>query len=133
MKSPKKSRPDFKGKKQPNEDSSYDVEYDAELIEQSLAKQYGVLPVDQAELPYWEWARLVGGLMDDTPLGRVVAIRTEQDRERIRQFTPWQRAIRNEWNAFKARTVTQVKSEKELRQDMAALEKMLANAFGGDR
>ena len=52
----------------------YDAAFDAVLIEQSLATQYGILPAAQAELPYPEWAKLVGGLMDNTPLGRVVAV-----------------------------------------------------------
>ena len=47
------------------------------LIEQSIAKQYGILPAAQGELGWAEWVKLVGGLMDDTPLGRVVAVRNE--------------------------------------------------------
>lgn len=87
-----------------------------------------MLPAAQGELPYWEWSRLVGGLMDDTPLGRVVAARCEQDRERIKQFSPWQRQVRAEWAAFRARK----KAPEELRQEMAQLQRALARMFGGD-
>lgn len=66
----------------------YDTAFDAVLIEQSLATQYGILPAAQAELPYPEWAKLVGGLMDNTPLGRVVAVRGETDRK---NWPPWGR------------------------------------------
>ena len=34
------------------------------LIEQSIAKQYGILPAAQGELGWAEWVKLVGGLMD---------------------------------------------------------------------
>ena len=104
---------------------------DAELIEQSIAKQSGVLPAAQGELPYWEWSRLVGGLMDDTPLGRVVAVRSERDRERIKQFSPWQRRVRAEWATFRAKKALERPPE-QLRSEMAQLEKALARMFGGD-
>ena len=100
------------------------------MIEQSLAKQYGVLPAAQGELPYWEWARLVEGLMDDTPLGRVVAVRTEKNRERIKAFSPWQRKIRAEWRAFQVEQAAAQMDQEEWRRQMAALEQMMAKAFG---
>ena len=90
-----------------------------------------MLPAAQGELPYWEWARLVGGLMDDTPLGRVVAARCERDRERIKQFSPWQRQVRAEWTAFRARRARE-RAPEELREEMAQLQRALARMFGGD-
>lgn len=100
------------------------------LIEQSIATQYGILPQDQGELSYPEWSKLVSGLMDNTPLGRVVAVRGEQDRKMIAQMSSWQRKIRSEWQAFVA-TKAAKRPESELRAQMASLEKMLAKAFGG--
>ena len=107
------------------------MELDAVLIEQSIAKQYGVLPSAQLELPYWEWARLVSGLMDDTPLGRVVAVRSESDPERIKQFSPWQRQIRTDWQNHLAGKAKQTFDADQWRSDMADLERMMAAAFGG--
>lgn len=104
--------------------------FDALLIEQSIATQYGVLPEAQKEMPYAEWAKLVGGLMDDTPLGRVVAVRAETDRKKLAAMGPWARQIRADWQAFLARNAP--KSDKaEWRRQMAQLERMIANAFGG--
>ena len=100
------------------------------LIEQSIATQYGILPGEQVNLPYPEWAKLVSGLMDNTPLGRVVAVRGEQDPKIIAQMNPWQRRIRTEWRAFLSRKVVQ-RPPGELRAQMASLERMLAKAFGG--
>jgi hypothetical protein len=106
------------------------VEFDAVLIEQSVATQYGILPSAQEELPYEEWAKLVNGLMDSTPLGRVIAVRGEKDQKIIAAMTPWQRSIRSEWQAFVTSKATK-KPPEELRAQMADLEKMLAKAFGG--
>lgn len=90
-----------------------------------------MLPAAQAELAWSEWSTLVGGLMDDTPLGRVVAVRSERDRERIKQFSPWQRRIRAEWTAFRAEKALE-KPPEQLRGEMAQLERALARMFGGD-
>ena len=96
------------------------------LIEQSIAKQYGVLPSDQENLRYADWAKMVGGLMDDTPLGRVVAIRAETDPEMIRKMTSDQRGIRSEWAAFRARSATKEVKQEQIKQ----LQAMIAGMFG---
>lgn len=124
-------RADFRGKITPDpSEALYDAEFDAVLIEQSIATQYGILPADQAELPYPEWAKLVNGLMDNTPLGRVVSVRGEKDRKIISQMSPWQRNVRAVWQSFVAKKAKERPAE-ELRAQMASLEKMLAKAFGG--
>lgn len=102
------------------------------LIEQSIATQYGILPAAQGELPYPEWAKLVSGLMDRTPLGRVVAVRAETDRKVIAHMSPWQRRVRAEWHAFAAARRLENATPAELRGEMAGLEKALAKLFGGD-
>lgn len=102
------------------------------LIEQSIATQYGILPSMQGELPYPEWAKLVSGLMDDTPLGRVVAVRAEEDRKVIARMNPWQRRIRAEWSAHLAKQTMERSTPQQLRTEMDGLEKALAKLFGGD-
>lgn len=104
----------------------YSPDYDQVLIEQSIAKQYGVLPSEQENLRYTDWAKMVGGLMDDTPLGRVVAIRAETDREVIRRMTADQRKIRSEWAAYRA----SVTAQNDQRQQMKQLQAMIAGMFG---
>ena len=122
---------DFRKPKSPQPDADYDAKFDAVLIEQSIAKQYGVLPLAQGNLPYPEWAKLVGGLMDDTPLGRVVQVRSEDDPDVIKRFGPWELRIRAEWQSFKARKMMRETKPEDLRRQMAGLEQMLARAFGG--
>ncbi len=70
--------------------------------------------------------------MDDTPLGRVVAVRTETDQKVISQFSPWQRQIRADWNAFKAQRMS-LQSTEDMDQQMKQLERMIASAFGGGK
>lgn len=123
---------DFRTKRSNIQDAAYDQEFDKVLIEQSIATQYGILPSQQGYLSYSEWFKLVSGLMDDTPLGRVVAVRTETDQKIISQYSPWQRQIRAEWNAFKAQRMSQQSTE-DMEQQMKQLERMLASAFGGGK
>ncbi len=115
----------------PGEPKLYDLDFDAVLIEQSIATQYGILPDAQGNLPYTEWGKLVSGLMDDTPLGRVVAVRAEEDRRVIAKMNPWQRRIRAEWNAFLAQDAVQRQSPADLRAQMDSLERAMARMFGG--
>ncbi|MEG0168188.1 MAG: hypothetical protein RR709_10035 [Ruthenibacterium sp.] len=102
------------------------------LIEQSIAKQYGVLPSAQEDLPYTDWAKLVSGLMDDTPLGRVVSVRSEKDRDAVHNMTAWQHQMRSDWNAFTAKRLAQ-RPKQQTAAEMANLEKMIAKMFGGDQ
>lgn len=73
---------------------------------------------------------MVSGLMDDTPLGRVVAVRSEKDREIIRHMNNWQKQLRADWAAFRASNRPPI-DETEVKKQMAALEQMLAGMFGG--
>lgn len=125
--------PDFKTKQNNPDEYIYDIIFDKELIEQSLAKQYHVLPSEQGNLSYSDWAKLVSGLMDDTPLGRVVAIRTETNKDIIKGFNVAQNEIRRNWNKFKAKKKSRdvaTKSKENLKKQMDILEKMIANLFG---
>ena len=110
-----------------NTEHWYDVEYDAVLIEQSIAKQYHVLPSEQENLRYSDWAKMVSGLMDDTPLGRIVSIRSEKYPEMLKHFTKEQKQIRAEWAAYKA---SQIKDNKDATKQIADLERMIAGLFG---
>lgn len=125
MKNPKIWRSDFL--KRSNDEPVYDVEFDKELIKQSIAKQYHILPSEQDELHYSDWALLVSGLMDDTPLGRVVEVRCETDKERIKAFGAGEMRIRREWNEFLANKKRE--DPEKAKADILELEKMLAEMF----
>lgn len=124
---PKRKRNDFPKKKN-RLDDYYDPEYDAVLIEQSIAKQYHILPSEQGDLSYSDWAKLVSGLMNDTPLGKIIEIRSEDDADIIKNMTSEQLAIRNEWQNF--RMSQTVYSKEDMKKQSEMLEKMMASLFG---
>lgn len=70
-----------------------------------------------------EFCSLVSGLGPDTPLGRMVTIRAEEDKENIQNFSKDQRRI---WNEWRNRTAKQ-KTEK----DTALMIEELKNMFIG--
>ena len=98
---------------------------------QSIAKQYQLLPSQQEELPYSEWLLLVGGIMEDTPLGQTVLIRKEKDPKRIKSFTPYERQIYIEWRSFTAaRKLTEGGEKKRPEEFSLQFEKLFASMFG---
>lgn len=48
-------------------------------------------------MPWEEFKQLLSGISPDTPLGRIVSIRSETDPEVLNKFTPDQRRIQTEW------------------------------------
>lgn len=55
-------------------------------------------------MSYSEFCTLLSGIMPDTPLGQIVSIRAEKDKEVIKHFTPEQKRIRAEWRNRKWKT-----------------------------
>lgn len=44
-----------------------------------------------------EFATLLSGLMPDTPLGQIISIRAETNKDIIKGFTKEQKKIQNDW------------------------------------
>lgn len=57
---------------------------------------------------------MLSGLDAETPLGRIVSIRAETDRERIKNFTKEERRIYNEWRNKSAQAVSKEELESAL-------------------
>lgn len=91
-------RPDFGEKQKPINDY-YDLFEDWDLIEASFAQQYGIRLRHEERMPWTEFATLLAGLSPKTPLGGIIAIRSETDQERLKHFTPEQKKIRRDWNS----------------------------------
>jgi hypothetical protein len=73
---------------------------------------------------------MVSGLMDDTPLGRVVGVRSETNKDIIKNYTKEQRAVRDEWSRFLvSRVTTEQFSETDWNEQMAEMERAFAAAF----
>lgn len=54
-----------------------------------------------------EFCSLLRGLSADSPLGRIVQIRTENDPEILKHFTKHQRKIRSDWRNRTAKQISQ--------------------------
>lgn len=112
-------------------DPYYDLFEDWDLIISSFLSQYGLrIRTKEFETVSWdEFKSLLAGLSPDTALGRVVAIRSETDKEVIKHFTTDQRRIYDAWRDRKADNMT----EKNYDREMAALEQIMAQMFGGGK
>ena len=71
---------------------------DFDLVIASFQSQYGIrLSRDLDGMKWDEFRAFLEGIAPDTPLGRIVAIRSETDDEVLKHFTPDQIRIRSEW------------------------------------
>ena len=79
-------------------DPYYDLIEDFDLIQASFQSQYGIRLSKELEGMKWdEFRSLLVGIGPDTPLGRIVSIRAEDNKEILKHFTPEQNRIRSEW------------------------------------
>lgn len=101
--------------KRESDDPYYDLIDDFDLIISSFQSQYGIrLSRELSGMKWEEFKDLLVGLGPDTPLGRIVAIRSEDNEDMLKHFTKEQRRIRNEWRSKRAKSVTQEELENAL-------------------
>ena len=119
----RKWKNDFKN--QSNSENWYDLEDDWELIASSLKTQYGYSI--RKEINNMDWAELssdISGLMGETPLGNIVQIRSEDDRERLKNFTQEQKNIRWKYRMKIAQNVDQKEFKKVITDLQEAFKEM---------
>lgn len=88
---------------------------DWSLIVSSFQTQYGIrLSRDLKEMSWREFSYFINGLNGETPLGRIVSIRAENNPEKLKHFTKDEKRIRNEWR----RKMALQKSSKEVAHTM---------------
>lgn len=110
-------------------DPYYDLIDDFGLIVSSFQAQYGLRL--SRELPGMTWDEfkdLLAGIGPETPLGRIVTIRSESDAETLKHFTKEQRKIRDEWLIKKAKSMPKEKMDDIMNQIKDTFIKM---AMGG--
>ena len=89
----------------------YDLNDDWSLIVSSFQTQYGIrLSSDLPDMGWLEFSYMLEGLSGGTPLGRIIAIRAENDPETLKGFTPAERRIRDEYR----KKMAMQKSDKEV-------------------
>jgi hypothetical protein len=100
-------RPDFAVKQKRPSNDWYDLYEDWDLIDASFTAQYGIRLRNEPDMSWGEFCTLLSGIMPETPLGQIVSIRSENDKEILKHFTPEQHRIRNEWRSRRAREMIQ--------------------------
>lgn len=95
-------------KNRESNDPYYDLIEDFDLIISSFQAQYGIrLSRDLRGMKWTEFSALLSGLGPETPLGRIVTIRSEDDPDILKHFTKDQMQIRNQWRNRIARNKTE--------------------------
>lgn len=99
------------------------------MIASSFSTQYGIrlYQKDFKEMSWMEFRALLEGLGPDTPLGRIVSIRSEQDKDVLKNFTPEQKRIRNEWRKRKAGEI----SKEDLDEALESFKSLFIRMAGG--
>ena len=69
---------------------------------------------DIKKMRWSEFRSLLVGIGPDTVLGRIVSIRSEEDRDVLKNFTKDQRRIRNEWRLRHTRTMSKKSAKKAI-------------------
>ena len=85
-------------------DPYYDLFEDWDLIISSFLSQYGlrIRTKDFESVSWDEFKSLLAGIDPETVLGRIVAIRSETDKDVIKHFTTDQKRIYDEWHKRQA-------------------------------
>ena len=97
------------------------------MIESSFAMQYNIrLRYD--DMSWNEFCTLLSGIMPKTPLGQVVSIRSEEDKDILKHFSKEQHDIRNRWRS--RHSAVEDMSDKEKEESIIKLQEMFKNVFG---
>lgn len=115
-------------KNRESSDPYYDLIEDFDLIISSFQTQYGIrLSRELKDMKWDEFKDLLSGLGPDTPLGRIVSVRSENDADMLKHFTNEQHRIRNDWRNKNAKN----KSQNEVNDALEALKKAFISMAGG--
>lgn len=71
--------------------------------------------------------------MHDTPLGQIVRIRSEDNKDIIKNFGAYEKRIRTEWTAFRNSQISEKFTEQDKLEAAKYFERLFAGMFGGDK
>lgn len=80
------------------------------------------------DMQWDEFRALLAGISSETALGRVVAIRAENDKNILKNFTPEQHRIRNNWKKRQA----QIRTEEDLKNVLDGFKEAFIAMAGGE-
>lgn len=68
---------------------------------------------DDSDMDFKEFCTLLAGITEDTPLGKIIRIRSEEDKEILKHFSPEQHRIRNEWRERQTKKLYETLNKEE--------------------
>lgn len=77
-------------------------------------------------MPWDEFKDLISGLDPESPLGRMIQIRTEDNEDILREYTKDQKKIWNEWQRKKAA----LRSDAEVQSFIISMQEAFKNMAG---
>ena len=114
-------------KSQKNNEVFYDFYEDFDLIDASVTAQYGIRIRQEANSITWSEVKvLIKGLLPETPLGKVIAIRSENDPKVLKTFS---KALHEERNSFRKRMADKKIDNGTFEEDMQKLENFFKVSF----
>ena len=114
-------------KSQKNNEVFYDFYEDFDLIDASVTAQYGIRIRQEANSITWSEVKvLIKGLLPETPLGKVIAIRSENDPKVLKTFS---KALHEERNSFRKRMADKKVDNGTFEEDMQKLENFFKVSF----
>lgn len=117
------------GKKEgSNFEKWYDLFYDWDLIEASFTSQYGIRLRSELDMSWGEFSTLLAGIMPETPLGKIIAIRSETDKDMLKHFSKEQIRIRNEWRTRQFNKLVSI-DKKTTEQQLRTIQDAFKQAF----
>lgn len=89
--------------------------------------QYGIR-IRNDDMSWNEFCTLLTGIMPETPLGQIVSIRSEENKDILKNFTKEQHEIRNNWRSRvnPVRDMSDEDKEKSTRE----FQEIIMKAFG---
>lgn len=103
---------------------------DWDLIEASFTTQYGIRLRSETDMSWAEFCTLLAGIMPKTPLGQIVSIRSEENKDMLKNFTHEQHEIRNKWRNRQLKEYDDSMTDEEKAEKIKEIENIFAKAFG---
>lgn len=97
------------------------------LIEASVTTQYGIRLRNEPDMSWDEFSTLLSGIMPETPLGQIVSIRCENDKDVLKGYSKEQHEIRNAWR--NKEVGIKALSDKDKADMVQSFQELMKNAF----
>lgn len=83
-----------------------------------------------ADMEFREFLTLLSGIMPETPLGKIIQIRSETDSDVLKHYTSEQKQIRDNWLEKQQKEKIESMTEAEKQAEIKKIQAFFAQAFG---